>query len=205
MGGWIKTNPKLAIRLALCFFCVGCLVLVGGFGAAQSSIFKFDPDIEFLLPAYNTSVGQSGYLYCDSYSWDDTNATELTFNDVFMTSGSPISGLDVSVQNANLTFNELGQSGANFDLANFGSAASITLSGWGSEPTQVEVDSTIIDNYTYTASTDLLSLDTEGTTVVLSFAGGLTVDDAIAIAIIVAVVFFAASFALIIKVRRNNE
>jgi len=58
--------------------------------------------VQFKLPAYNTIITFDDWIYMDSFEWDDSNATQVTFNNITM-DGDTLSTWSVSVENANLT------------------------------------------------------------------------------------------------------
>jgi hypothetical protein len=73
--------------------------------ASQTSFnWKWSPNVRFRLPAYNTVIAFSDYIYLDSFSWDDLNATKITFNHIlFNGETEALSTLGLSVENANAT------------------------------------------------------------------------------------------------------
>ena len=153
-------------------------------------------------------VRADSWLYCDSFGWnDETNSTAFELSNTFMSSGLAVDDLSVSVENANLTFSELGQSNCIFDLEQSGvSDANIQLIGFEEEPSEVVADGVLLDNYTYTESTDSLIIQTSASTIELSFFYG---DDwaeiAIAIGFLAFIIGIIALALVVVKRRNENE
>jgi hypothetical protein len=78
------------------------ILLFTGPAAGASNTFKWSPDVHFKLPAYNTTIAFDDWVYMDSFEWDGSNATQVTFNNIKM-EGETLSSWSVSIENANLT------------------------------------------------------------------------------------------------------
>jgi hypothetical protein len=112
---------------------------------------KWSPDIQFKLPAYGTVIAFDDYIYMNSFVWDDNNATKITFNNVAM-DGETLDSWTVSVQNANLTVNDLfvQQTFQATVTANTGTLTTTTIStGAYSNPQKVYVGSSEVGQVGY--------------------------------------------------------
>lgn len=185
-----------------------CLYPTNAFGTSGSwSSLKLSPDLQFEITAYDTMVRADSWLYCDSFGWDNAdNSTAFELSNTFIGSGLAVADLSVSVENANLTFNSLGQSGCSFDLEQSGvNDANIELVGFLEEPAEVIADGVLLDNYTYTSASDSLIIQSSASMIELTFFYG---DDLSEVAIAVgflAFIFGVVALALVIVKRRNNE
>ena len=70
--------------------------------ASSSTQLKWSPDVHFKLPPYETIIAFDDWIYMDSFDWDKSNATQITFKNIKM-DGETLSSWSVSVQNANFT------------------------------------------------------------------------------------------------------
>lgn len=201
-----KENQKqIRHKLVVSLTAILAVSLLSSFFYTRADVgsLQISSDIEFAVPAYNTTVGASNYLYCNSFGWSDNNATTVTFEEVYMASGVPVSNLDVTVQDANLTFNTLGLTNTNFNLANYTAApSSVDLTGFTREPAQITVDGAEFTNYTYTS--DTLSFSTVGSVVDISFPA--VADIGIVLGVL-GFVFAVIAIAMVIIYRKrgNNQ
>ena len=104
-------KKKLHVTLKISAYVTVFLFLITFLSAkpAASQLtynWKWSPDIRFKLPAYNTVIIFDDWIYLNSFEWDDSNATEITFKNVKM-DGETLDSWSVSVQNANITVNDL--------------------------------------------------------------------------------------------------
>lgn len=189
-------RKQKALAVCVVFLAAAIVASELSYTFAQSYIFELSPYFDYGLTGYNTKIATSNYLYCNTFAWNDANATELDFTHVSMVGGIYMAKLNVSVINGNLTFNSLGLAGTNFDLENSGSPVNVTLAGFGSEPNKFEVDGSTFHNYTYTSSSDRLTFTTSGSNVKLEFSG-FTIDDAVAIGLVGMLIAIAVCIALI--------
>ena len=187
-------------RLTIILLFAVALCIVGGAAyAVLPDGFKLSSELEFLLPAYNTTISGSDWLYCDSFEWSADNTT-FTMTEAYMQGGLAIDTFAVSTQNANLTLNTLGMVTINFDL-NYTSStnATVTLTGLTQEPTQVIIDGAEAE-YTYTDSTDTLSIVTEGENVNITYPKDE--DDLWVVGLVFGLI--GLSIAMVALVRRKN-
>lgn len=199
-----QTNNRRFKWLAVLLLITTITIISGtAYTNSQTTPLKLDPDFSYVLLAYNTSISSDTYLYCTEFGWNTENTSFLLTN-TYLTNGLAISDLEVSIQNANMSFTSLGQNEASFTLTNF-DEANITLIGFGREPSEITVDGAIFSNYTYTELTDGLQFATNGTQVIISFPGGLSGDDAVGIAIGFAVAVLAVCLVLIIVYNRRKQ
>jgi len=73
--------------------------------ASQTTFnWKWSPQVAFRLPAYKTVIAFNDYVYMDSFSWDNFNATSITFNDIcFQGEPETAAHFTISLKNANMT------------------------------------------------------------------------------------------------------
>ena len=90
------------ITYSIVFLLLIILLSATPSGIATSNNLKWNPDVQFKLPAYDTIITFDDLIYMDSFTWDKTNATQITFNNIKM-DGETLSSWVLSVQNANLT------------------------------------------------------------------------------------------------------
>jgi hypothetical protein len=103
----VQHLAKTAILSA--FFLLFFLSLTTQPSASQTSFnWKWSPQVAFRLPAYKTVIAFSDYVYMDSFTWDNFNATSITFNDICF-QGEPETApqFTVSLKNANMTIQHL--------------------------------------------------------------------------------------------------
>jgi hypothetical protein len=141
------------------------------------------------------------------YGWTpEVNSTTFTMINAFISSGLAVDFFDVSVENANLTLNSLGTTQCSFDLDQFGGSDSIvTLSGFGAEPAEVIADGVLLDNYTYTSTSDSLIINSAASNIVINFPYG---DDWAEIAVAIGFLAFIIgiiALALTVVKRRSEE
>ena len=196
-------NRRFKILAALLLIATITIISGTAYTNSQTTPLKLDPDFAYVLLAYNTSISTDTYLYCTEFGWNTENTSFLLTN-TYLTNGIAIPSLDVSVQNANMSFTSLGQNEASFTLTNF-DEANITLVGFDREPSEITVDGVIFSNYTYSALTDGLQFATNGTQVVITFPSGLSGDEAVGIAIGFAVVILAVALVMIIVYSRRKQ
>jgi hypothetical protein len=63
---------------------------------------KWSPNVQFRLPAYNTIIAFNDYIYIDSFSWDSMNASAVTFNNINY-KGETASALAITAETSQLT------------------------------------------------------------------------------------------------------
>jgi hypothetical protein len=69
---------------------------------------KWSPQVAFRLPAYNTVIAFNDYIYMNSFTWDNFNATSITFNNIcFQGEAETAPHFTVSLKNANMTIQHL--------------------------------------------------------------------------------------------------
>jgi len=80
---------------------------------AQEVVFKWDPSVGFVLPAYGTSVTFGNTAYFTALGWDQWNASTIYFfNAMLEGDDAPLSFVGVSVVNANATIYSFSRDGA---------------------------------------------------------------------------------------------
>jgi hypothetical protein len=87
---------------SVAFLLLTILLVSRPAAVAASNSLKWSPDVHLKLPAYNTTITFDDWVYMDSFEWDDSNATQVTFNNIKM-DGETLSSWSVSIENANLT------------------------------------------------------------------------------------------------------
>ena len=201
-------NRRFKFLVTLLLIATVSIISGVAYTSSQTTPFKLDPEFVYVLPAYNTSIGFDSYVYCDKYGWNDDNATNFLLYNTYMASGTSINTLQVSAVDGNLSFTTLNRYGCSFTLSNFGGNANISLVGFGQEPNDITIDSVSSSNYTYTKSGDILTLLTNGTSVVITYPGSsFTADDAVAIAVALTVVAIGVclAFIFVMRGRQQNE
>ena len=100
-----KLNNFRKISFTIAALTILTILLYVKPSASQTSFnWKWSPNVRFRLPAYNTVIAFSDYIYLDSFSWDDLNATKITFNHILFNGETvALSTLGLSVENANAT------------------------------------------------------------------------------------------------------
>ena len=88
---------------------VASVLILSPPAVAQTSTynFKWSPELVFKLPAYNTWVGFSDWVYLNGWEWDSFNATTITLYDVKMGEGPNIPQLTISIIGGNMTITQL--------------------------------------------------------------------------------------------------
>jgi hypothetical protein len=107
-------KPKIFVY-STAFLLLTIILLTRPAAIAASNSLKWSPDVHFRLPAYDTTITFDDWIYIDSFEWDDSNATQVTFNNIKM-DGETLSSWSISVQNANLTVLHLFQFSNKLDL-----------------------------------------------------------------------------------------
>jgi len=77
--------------------------------ASQTTFnWKWSPQVAFRLPVYKTVIAFNDYVYIDSFTWDNFNATSITFNDIcFQDEPETAPQFTISLKNANMTIQRL--------------------------------------------------------------------------------------------------
>jgi hypothetical protein len=197
--------PLIVLLIAACF-------LINSSHASASQM-EWQTGLALQLPAYNTTLEASASWYMDSFTWNDANASTLTFNETYMLGGTRIPSLTISSQNANLTFTELSFYKETRVIALGSSTAHITLEGYTKEPTIVTIDG--VENSTfwsYNALTDTLTLAPTlngSSLIVLDYGAAplvtLTAEDAAAIGVVFGVVALSVGVGVTFVKRRENK
>jgi len=102
----IQSLTRIAI---LSVFLLSLLSLAVKPSISQETFnWKWSPQVAFRLPAYNTVIAFSDYIYLDSFQWDNFNATSITFNNICF-QGEPETApqFTISLKNANMTIQHL--------------------------------------------------------------------------------------------------
>ena len=103
----LRKHTKIRILAYTTVFLFLTIFLLTKPSASQISYnWKWSSDVHFKLPAYNTVIAFDDSIYLNSFEWDEANATKITFNNVKM-DGETLDSWSVSVQNANITVNDL--------------------------------------------------------------------------------------------------
>lgn len=128
------------------------------FVSAQDEL-QIEPDVKLMLPAYNTTVEANQSLYCANWTWNDVNATAISFMQAYTRNGTPVSNLTLSFIAANLTLVTLNDNGTTVFQAVGNSAVNISLWGFDAAPEYVLFDNLANTSaYSYDDSVDLLVL-----------------------------------------------
>jgi hypothetical protein len=105
-----KHNLKtLTIAALSAVFLLFFLSLTVQPSASQTTFnWKWSPQVAFRLPAYNTVIAFSDYVYMNSFTWDAFNASAITFNNICL-QGEPETApqFTISLKNANMTIQHL--------------------------------------------------------------------------------------------------
>jgi len=70
--------------------------------ATSSPAFYWNPQVAFKLPAYNTKVSFSDWAYFTSFEWDKWQASQVSFNNLLVGSGEPISQIGFASPDTNI-------------------------------------------------------------------------------------------------------
>ena len=111
-------------------------------GTALKQIFSWDPLTKFYLSGLGTYIGFDNYVYFDSFTWDPSDCTYITFTNIYMDEGVPIPSLTVSMIGGNVSFDTLSY----LDMVSFtfygdtGSYAVLYLTGLYTTPYNVTID-----------------------------------------------------------------
>jgi hypothetical protein len=139
------------------------ILLLTGPAAGASNTFKWSPDVHFRLPAYDTTITFDDWGYMDSFTWDQANATEITFSNIKM-DGETLSSWSLSVQNANLTVLNLFEFSNKLDLRvvaanNTISTTKVSMAGKG-KPVDIFCNGTKqVENSAWTYESDIVTLN----------------------------------------------
>lgn len=186
--------------LLLCGVLIGVLVLVSVFAVtALYDGFVWAAGLGFGLPFYNSTVEASGNLYLKDFFWDADNASSVTWRNVHMSTGGEWDSLTVS-STVNATFSVVNDLELTYGVPSVGTQVFRGVT----EPLSVTVDGVLTDAYTY--SSGVLTIDNASSTVDIVFAGsGLSVDDAIAFAVLFGVVAIAVCIVFVYSRRRKQD
>jgi hypothetical protein len=83
---------------------------------ASTPYFSWDSGLALSLPAYNTLIIFDSNAYFDSFTWDQTVATNITFANIGLQDSSKLSSLTVLVESANVTFTGITNAEIDFNL-----------------------------------------------------------------------------------------
>ena len=185
------------VSYAIIFVLVGVVLFSVVSVRASSGLIALAPGVGVGLPFYDTVLDATANLYFTQLTWDDTDATTATFSGVRMGSGSSFATLGVS-SDVNVTFTTVNAGSLGYLVGDVGSQNFTGVQ----QPVTVTIDGTATtENWTY--SSHVLSVENAVSTVEVTFATGLTVDDAIAIAVVCMVV--AICVAVVFMKARKNE
>jgi len=100
-----KRNNFRKFSFAIASLTILTILLYVKPSAGQTTFnWKWSPQVAFRLPAYNTVIAFNDYIYMNSFTWENFNATSITFNDICF-QGEPETApqFTVSLKNANMT------------------------------------------------------------------------------------------------------
>ena len=132
---------------------------------AATDYFVWDKDLAISLPAYTNYIEFTYTTYFSEFTWDDPNATSVTFTDLGTSTSSTLSTFTTALDAGNLTFFSISGTQIDFNLT----AATSSNYTLPSKPTEVllaHISNPEGGNWTWNSLTSTLTLTTTSPTLV---------------------------------------
>jgi hypothetical protein len=193
-----KKNLRISIIVSILFLC--CLLGYKGYATFYRE--EWQVGLGFGLPAFNSTIDADASLYLNQHSWNQINASEITFSNVYMDAGPAISSLTIS-STKNMTFSTINNQEISYSVVANGTQIFSKLS----EPLNVTIDGIDKPNaWSYSASGVLTMNNVTSNAVILFSSAAFGSDDILGTAVAIAIVVsMSISVALIFMFRRRSS
>jgi len=194
-------NAKRLFSLRNLLLVALCSVLVVGvlFVRADLIGFTWNPDVGFGLTYYDSVIDASVALYFTSFLWDDTNASSVTFSNVYTSGGYAYDYLSVS-SDVNATFSVVSADELTYGVVSNGTQTF----GGTSAPSSVVVDGLDWSDWSFAGG--VLTVNNASSTVDILFdVSDLAVEDVLAVAVLFGVIAIAVVFVFIRRKKSNGD
>ena len=156
-------NKPTATILLLSLFMF--LLFMGVHPVHAADYFVWDKNLAISLPAHSNYIEFTYTTYFSEFTWDDPNATAVTFTDLGTSTSSTLSTFTTALDAGNLTFYSISGTQIDFNLT----AATSSNYTLRSKPTEVllaHISNPEGGNWTWNSLTSTLTLTTTSPTLV---------------------------------------
>jgi hypothetical protein len=192
---------RSAKKLLLFFFSLYLLASSTTFIYAQPTRIEWGIGLGVALPFYNSVIDADNTLYFDGFTWDQTNAENVTFFNVYMDAGPAITNITMS-SDQNMTLSTVKDTELTYTVI----ANSSQIFRGISKPDKIAIDGVYVaENHNWTYIGDTLAITNATSDVSITFLPyDLTMQEIIALAI-VAIILAIVALAMVLVKRNKTE